>query len=214
MSADRYRPEAVAQRHLTDQHLKDLGVSLGHRLKMLHAISELESASVVANRPSAGTKSVSRDIAERRQLTAMFCDLVGSTERTFEGSSAPIIAAALASSSAMADLSPSTWATACSRISAIRKLTSMMQSAPYVRVSILSSWLNSSAWCAARCSAPRNRRKLYWLARIGPRSCCDWLDRSQSWLARSNASPAAGAAIPFVANRADPRWRNGPCVGA
>jgi class 3 adenylate cyclase len=67
-------------RHLTDQHLKDLGVSLGHRLKMLHAISELESASVVANRPSAGTKSVSRDIAERRQLTAMFCDLVGSTE--------------------------------------------------------------------------------------------------------------------------------------
>src|ERR1700751_4893924 len=80
MSADRYRPEAVAQRHLTDQHLKDLGVSLGHRLKMLHAISELESASVVANRPSAGTKSVSRDIAARRQLTAMFCDLVGSTE--------------------------------------------------------------------------------------------------------------------------------------
>jgi hypothetical protein len=28
-------------RHLTDQHLKDLGVSLGHRLKMLHAICEL-----------------------------------------------------------------------------------------------------------------------------------------------------------------------------
>jgi hypothetical protein len=29
-------------RHLTDQHLKELGVSLGHRLKMLHAIGELE----------------------------------------------------------------------------------------------------------------------------------------------------------------------------
>jgi class 3 adenylate cyclase/predicted ATPase len=67
-------------RHLTDQHLKDLGVSLGHRLKMLHAISELESASVVANQPSARTKSVPHDIAERRQLTVMFCDLVGSTE--------------------------------------------------------------------------------------------------------------------------------------
>src|SRR6201987_3018048 len=68
------------RRHMTDQPLKDLGVSLGHRLKMLHAISELESASLVANQPSAGTKSVSRDIAARRQLTAMFCDLVGSTE--------------------------------------------------------------------------------------------------------------------------------------
>ena len=30
--------------HLTDQHLKDLGVSLGHRLKMLHAIGELANA--------------------------------------------------------------------------------------------------------------------------------------------------------------------------
>jgi class 3 adenylate cyclase/ABC-type lipoprotein export system ATPase subunit len=66
-------------RHLTDQHLKDLGVSLGHRLKMLHAIGELENASVVANQPSAGTKPVSHDVAERRQLTVMFCDLVGST---------------------------------------------------------------------------------------------------------------------------------------
>jgi class 3 adenylate cyclase/predicted ATPase len=66
-------------RHLTDQHLKDLGVSLGHRLKMLHAIGELEHASVVANQPSAGTKPVSHDVAERRQLTVMLCDLVGST---------------------------------------------------------------------------------------------------------------------------------------
>jgi class 3 adenylate cyclase/predicted ATPase len=66
-------------RHLTDQHLKDLGVSLGHRLKMLHAISELENASLAANQPSIGTKPVSHDIAERRQLTVMFCDLVGST---------------------------------------------------------------------------------------------------------------------------------------
>jgi hypothetical protein len=33
---------------LTDQHLKDLGVSLGHRLKMLRAIRELGNASVAA----------------------------------------------------------------------------------------------------------------------------------------------------------------------
>jgi hypothetical protein len=31
---------------LTDQHLKDLGVSLGHRLKMLRAIRDLSGASV------------------------------------------------------------------------------------------------------------------------------------------------------------------------
>jgi class 3 adenylate cyclase len=67
-------------RHLTDQHLKDLGVSLGHRLKMLHAISELESASLVANQPSTDTKPVLQDTAERRQLTVMFCDLVGWTD--------------------------------------------------------------------------------------------------------------------------------------
>jgi hypothetical protein len=28
---------------LTDQHLKDLGVSLGHRLKMLRAIRDLDA---------------------------------------------------------------------------------------------------------------------------------------------------------------------------
>jgi uncharacterized protein YjiS (DUF1127 family) len=31
-------------RHLTDQDLKDLGVSLGHRRKLLHAIGELAGA--------------------------------------------------------------------------------------------------------------------------------------------------------------------------
>ena len=53
-------------RHLTEQDLKDLGVPLGHRRKMLRAIAELN--------PAAPT----RDEAERRLLTVMFCDLVGS----------------------------------------------------------------------------------------------------------------------------------------
>jgi hypothetical protein len=35
--------------HLTDQHLKDLGVSLGHRLKMLQAIRDLGEASFAAS---------------------------------------------------------------------------------------------------------------------------------------------------------------------
>ena len=66
---------------LTDQHLKDLGVSLGHRLKMLRAIRDLGSAPVSAAAPTTpmGTEPTRQESAERRQLTVMFCDLVGST---------------------------------------------------------------------------------------------------------------------------------------
>jgi class 3 adenylate cyclase/predicted ATPase len=63
--------------HLTDQHLKDLGVSLGHRLKMLHAIAQLAGAAPATTQPAPEPKF--QDSAERRQLTVMFCDLVGST---------------------------------------------------------------------------------------------------------------------------------------
>jgi class 3 adenylate cyclase len=66
---------------LTEQHLKDLGIALGDRLKMLRAIRELGNVSVPATAPSAPveTEPARRDDAERRQLTVMFCDLVGST---------------------------------------------------------------------------------------------------------------------------------------
>jgi class 3 adenylate cyclase/tetratricopeptide (TPR) repeat protein len=64
-------------RDLTDQDLKDLGVLLGHRRKMLRAIAQLGD-SAVAISPSAAAP-VPRDDADRRQLTVMFCDLVGST---------------------------------------------------------------------------------------------------------------------------------------
>jgi class 3 adenylate cyclase len=64
---------------LTDQHLKDLGVSLGHRLKMLRAIREFAGNAPVAGPSSAVTAPKPQDAAERRQLTVMFCDLVGST---------------------------------------------------------------------------------------------------------------------------------------
>ena len=63
---------------LTDQHLEKLGVALGDRLKILRAIREL-SATAVATQPGPSAAPVVQDSAERRQLTVMFCDLVGST---------------------------------------------------------------------------------------------------------------------------------------
>jgi class 3 adenylate cyclase len=65
---------------LTAEDLKDLGVQLvGHRRRLLDAIAALNTrAPVVA--ATAGAHDVApRSDAERRQLTVMFCDLVGST---------------------------------------------------------------------------------------------------------------------------------------
>ena len=59
---------------LTAADLKEIGVSaVGHRRKILDAVGELTAARLEA----AGQKPSHR--AERRQLTVMFCDLVGST---------------------------------------------------------------------------------------------------------------------------------------
>src|SRR3982075_1867546 len=65
-------------RDLTEQDLKDLGVLLGHRRKMLRAIGELQAPILIPPEPA--PKPVPRTDAERRQLTVMFCDLVGSSE--------------------------------------------------------------------------------------------------------------------------------------
>src|SRR5262249_38607502 len=62
---------------LTDQDLEKIGVaSLGHRRKLLRAIAEQKGAPepTVAAAPVAP-----RDTAERRQVTVMFSDPVGST---------------------------------------------------------------------------------------------------------------------------------------
>ena len=62
--------DAEALAKLTAEDLKDLGVVLGgHRRKLLKAIDALRVAPAHA-----------APAAERRQLTVMFCDLVGSTE--------------------------------------------------------------------------------------------------------------------------------------
>ena len=63
---------------LTDQDLKELGVSsLGHRRQLLRAIAELTSREKQAPKPAVPTAPP--DTAERRQVTVMFSDLVGST---------------------------------------------------------------------------------------------------------------------------------------
>jgi class 3 adenylate cyclase/tetratricopeptide (TPR) repeat protein len=64
-------------RDLTEQDLKDLGVLLGHRRRILRAIAELDG---VAPAPTeTATEPALRDQPERRHLTVMICDLVGST---------------------------------------------------------------------------------------------------------------------------------------
>src|SRR5271169_6416607 len=74
------RIDVSVLRDLTDQDLKDLGVVLGDRRRMLRAIAELaiDDAPVTAQRRPF-TEPRPQDTAERRQLTVMFCDLVGST---------------------------------------------------------------------------------------------------------------------------------------
>ena len=71
---------------LTPDDLKDLGVSLvGHRRRLLDAIAALKSSDDInspvqhAANATAPSATVRSSDAERRQLTVMFCDLVGST---------------------------------------------------------------------------------------------------------------------------------------
>ncbi len=64
---------------LTDGDLSQLGVPLGHRKRLLKAIAGL-GATVSPAKPTSPTPAPwSADAAERRPITVMFCDLVGST---------------------------------------------------------------------------------------------------------------------------------------
>jgi class 3 adenylate cyclase len=66
-------------RHLTDQDLKDIGVLLGHRRKILAAITEIIGTAPATPAATPATEPKPQDTAERRQVTVMFSDLVGST---------------------------------------------------------------------------------------------------------------------------------------
>jgi class 3 adenylate cyclase len=64
---------------LTHENLKELGVSsFGHRVKLLDAITALRN-DVDAATTSSASSAHPEDRAERRQVTVMFSDLVGST---------------------------------------------------------------------------------------------------------------------------------------
>jgi class 3 adenylate cyclase len=65
--------------HLTEENLKELSISLGHRVKLLAAIRELGGTLITAEPKAIPTKAQLDDTAERRQVSVMFSDLVGST---------------------------------------------------------------------------------------------------------------------------------------
>jgi class 3 adenylate cyclase len=73
---------------LTEVHLRELGIALGDRLKLLKAIAALGSPARPAEIPASKLTPVPdrlrpapavQPAGERRHVTVMFCDLVGST---------------------------------------------------------------------------------------------------------------------------------------
>ncbi|HYZ26424.1 MAG TPA: adenylate/guanylate cyclase domain-containing protein [Geminicoccaceae bacterium] len=62
---------------LSDADLEKLGVSLGHRRKLLKAIADLRAGA--ANLPEPSSRSAPEISGERRQVTVLFCDLAGYT---------------------------------------------------------------------------------------------------------------------------------------
>jgi len=68
-------------RDLSDEDLKDLGLSLGHRRRLRRALAELADTPLPLG-PTSTSSEGARIVGdpERRQLTVLFCDLVGSTE--------------------------------------------------------------------------------------------------------------------------------------
>ena len=74
------RIDSAVLRDLTDHDLEKLGLVLGDRRKILRAIRELGESP----RSRAVTESPLHESAERRQLSVMFIDLVGSTKLSAE----------------------------------------------------------------------------------------------------------------------------------
>ena len=65
--------------HLTESDLKELGLPMGPRKIIATAIADLAAPTSLSEQAGLDKSSGRRGEAERRQLTVMFCDLVGST---------------------------------------------------------------------------------------------------------------------------------------
>jgi hypothetical protein len=77
-----HRIDLDAARHLTDAEFKELGLPIGPRLKLKAAIQALtEQPRATLGSEASLQASLASSAAERRQLTVLFCDLVGSRRR-------------------------------------------------------------------------------------------------------------------------------------
>ena len=65
--------------HLTEEDLRELGLPMGPRKRILNAVVD-GSPSKMDTAPADQSVPAPSGEAERRQLTVMFCDLVGSTK--------------------------------------------------------------------------------------------------------------------------------------
>ncbi len=78
--------DLAALRLLSEADLKELGLSLGHRRKLMAAAASAAPQAVAGGATPAVAEAAQPAVleppAERRQLTVMFCDLVGSTALT------------------------------------------------------------------------------------------------------------------------------------
>jgi hypothetical protein len=71
--------DAEVLSELTEGDLEKFGVSFGHRKGLLKAIASVASTRTSAKPAAEAPPQTATDAAERRQLTVMFGDLVGST---------------------------------------------------------------------------------------------------------------------------------------
>jgi SAM (Sterile alpha motif) domain-containing protein len=116
---------------LTDHDLEKIGIaSLGHRRLLLRAIAELNGGEKSTPPVTAGTEAsgLPHDAAERRQVTVMFSDLVGSTALSARMDPEDLREVISAYQKCVAQTVKrfggswrSTWAMACWSTSAIRK---------------------------------------------------------------------------------------------
>ena len=146
---------------LTSEDLREIGVAaIGHRRKLLDAIAALGAAVPAAAVTAATPDAPAYVDAERRQLTVMFCDLVDSTALSarldpedlrevvaaYHRAVTEVVAGSM-------DSSPSTWATACSFISATPRRTRTMpsgRSGP--------GWPSSTQSAASTSNSPSSKR--------------------------------------------------------